>query len=309
MMVQSRCRWWLLCLLLLSCSVWADPLLWQVDDPKSGGRAYLFGSIHFGDETLYPLPGYVQHAFAQPHSLVVELDMSSVSFAEASHVLAQSGRLPAGERLRDKLDAGQWSELEQISLSLGMPVTAFGRMKPWLVAVQLTASQIRRSGFSERLGVDKHLLDRYKHERPDGEIIELETFSEQMSLFDELSDQEEMAFLQQTLTEFHDTPLSLMSILEAWKTGDEAALVTLISGAFEHREDNLFRRIFTDRNAMMLAKVADRLQQGEQLFVVVGAGHIVGEDGLKARLENSGYQVKSLHSQRLQAPEKTAPKP
>lgn len=295
MKVRSHCRLWFLCLLLLSCSVGANPLLWQVDDPKSGGRAYLFGSIHFGDEALYPLPEYVQRAFDQPQSLVVELDMSAVSFAEARHVLAMSGRLPGGERLQDKLDPGQWSDLEQISRSLGMPATAFERMKPWLVAVQLTASQIRRSGFNETLGIDKHLLDRYKRDRPDGQIIELETFSEQMSLFDELSDQDELAFLQQTLAEFHDTPQSLMAILDAWKTGDEAALDALITGAFAHREDNLFRRIFTDRNAMMQEKVSHRLQQGEKLFVVVGAGHVVGGDGLKTRLENSGYRVRPLH--------------
>lgn len=294
-MVRRPGRLWCLCLLLLSCVAGADPLLWRVDDPCSGGRAYLFGSIHFGDETLYPLPDYVQEAFSQTQSLVVELDISSVSFAEASHALKLNGRLSAGERLQDKLAAEQWRDLEQISLSLGMRVSAFERMKPWLVAVQLTASQIRRSGFDEDLGVDRYLLDLYKRKHPEGQIIELETFTEQMNLFNELSEPEELAFLEQTLGEFHETPMSLMSILDAWKAGDEAALEHLIAGAFEHREDNLFRRIFIDRNAMMEEKVSSRLQNGEQLFVVVGAGHVIGVDGLKARLEEGGYRVTALH--------------
>lgn len=296
-MVRRPGRLWCLCLLFLSCMAFADPLLWQVDDPRSGGRAYLFGSIHFGDKTLYPLPDYVQEAFGQARALVVELDIASVSFAEASHVLKMNGRLSAGERLQDKLTAEQWRQLEQVSLSLGISVSAFERLKPWLVAVQLTASQIRRSGFDEDLGVDRYLLELYKREHPDGRIIELETFAEQMSLFDELGEEEELAFLEQTLSEFHETPMSLTSILDAWKTGDEAALDILIAGAFEQREDNLFGRIFTDRNAMMEAKVAAHLQNGEQLFVVVGAGHVIGEDGLKARLQEGGYRITALHPQ------------
>lgn len=298
MMTRSRCRLWLLCSLLVSWAAYADPMLWQVDAPKSGGRAFLFGSIHFGSDALYPLPDYVEDAFDQSQLLVVELDISSVNFVEAGQVLARSGRLPRGERLQDKLTSEQWSELERISIGLGLPVSAFQRLQPWLVAVQLTAAQIRRSGFDEGQGVDKHLLDRYKRGRPDDMVVELETFAEQMSLFDELNDEEELAFLQQTLAEFNDTPKSLEAIMTAWQAGDEAGLATLIKGAFEEREDRLFQRIFTDRNAMMQEKLSNRLKQGEQLFVVVGAGHIIGSDGLKARLEHEGYQVRPLHPER-----------
>lgn len=295
MMLRNSCRLWFLCLLFVSWAAHSEPLMWQVDDPESGGRAYLFGSIHFGDESLYPLPSYVRAAFDDAKSLVVELDISAADQVQAAHLLALSGRLPSGETLQDKLSGEQWRSLKDISEALGFPVEAFQRLQPWLVAVQLTAAQIRRSGFDESFGIDRYLLKHFKDSRPDQPVIELESFAEQMSLFKELSDTEEVAFLQQTLTEFHQTPRSLEAIMTAWKAGDEAALVSLITGAFESREDKLFQRIFTGRNAMMQEKVSARLKQGENLFVVVGAGHVVGDDGLRGRLEKEGYRVKPLH--------------
>ncbi|WP_439134443.1 TraB/GumN family protein [Pseudomaricurvus sp.] len=294
-LLRSGYRLLFLCLMFVSSAVRAEPLLWQVDDPDSGGRAYLFGSIHFGDESLYPLPDYVQKAFDSADSLVVELDISAVDQVQAAHLLALTGRLPSGGTLQDKLGEEQWQSLKEISEGLGFSVETFQRMQPWLVAVQLTAAQIRRSGFDESLGIDRHFLKSVKESRPGMPIVELESFAEQMSLFKELSDAEEVSFLQQTLSEFHQTPRSLEAIMAAWKVGDEAALVTLINGAFESREDKLFQRIFADRNAMMQVKVSERLSRGEDLFVVVGAGHIVGDDGLRGRLKTEGYQVKALH--------------
>lgn len=288
-------RLWLLCLLLVSWFSCAEPLLWQVDAPESGGRAYLFGSIHFGDESLYPLPDYVEKAFNSADSLVVELDISAVDQAQAGHQLALSGRLPSGVTLKDRLSEAQWQSLKETSEALGFPIEAFQRLQPWLVAVQLTAAQIRRSGFDESFGIDRYMLKTFKESRPDQPVIELESFAEQMSLFDELSDDEEVSFLQQTLAEFHKAPDSLKAIMAAWKEGDEASLIALINGAFENREDKLFSRMFSDRNAMMQAKVSERLGRGERLFVVVGAGHVVGDDGLRGLLEDEGYQVKALH--------------
>ncbi|MBU3070077.1 TraB/GumN family protein [Aestuariicella sp. G3-2] len=295
MMPLKGGRLWLLCLLWVSWVSCAEPLLWQVDAPDSGGRAYLFGSIHFGDESLYPLPEYVEQAFNNSDSLVVELDISAVDQAEAGYQLALRGRLPSGVTLRDRLSEAQWQSLKDISSGLGFSVEAFQRLQPWLVAVQITAAQIRRSGLDESFGIDRYMLKTFKESRPGQPIIELESFAEQMSLFDELSDNEEASFLQQTLTEFHKAPDSLRAIMAAWKAGDEASLTALINGAFENREDKLFQRMFSDRNAMMQEKVSARLGRGERLFVVVGAGHVVGSEGLRGLLEQEGYQVKALH--------------
>lgn len=322
-----------LSLTLYTRLVFAEPMMWEVRPSEGGGRAYLFGSIHFGTSELYPLPDYVLAAFNDSEALVVELDMDQVSTAQASQILIANGRLPKGETLKSRLTQSQWDDLLEIARYVGLPAPAFQRLRPWMVAVQLTAAKIRRSGFSEEYGVDKHMLELAKSQTPAKPIIELETFAQQMALFEGLDGPEEVAFLLQSMDEFHKTPASLMAIIHAWSQGDEAVLEELISGAFNQpltgepmpnqplaqagaevaspgaapktnagldpvaqsrsaSADDLYQRIFTDRNVMMQKQIADRIREGERLFVVVGAGHVLGDDGLKTRLEQEGFRVR-----------------
>ncbi len=292
--------------LLLSAVLWlpgwlnADPLLWQVDDPETGGRAYLFGSIHFGVSDLYPLPDYVQEAFAGSDSLVVELDLSSLDPVEAGYILAVHGRLPEGESLQDKLTEAQWQQLERVSQGVGVSVASFQRLKPWLVAIKLTAAQMRRAGYDEQLGVDRYLLDAARAMEPPLPVLELESFAMQMKLFDALDEAQQIAFLGQALDEFQFAQESLRSIMSAWQEGDGDALEGLIAGSFQKGPDArlnnlLYQSMFVDRNESMQARIAERMRLGEELFVVVGAGHVVGKDGIKFIFEREGYQVRQLH--------------
>ena len=94
-----------------------------------------------------------------------------------------------------------WPRLMQAAESSGLPLVAIERLQPWLLAVQLTAAEVRRKGFSEGFGVDRHFLTLAKHPLAPKPVVELETFEQQMSLFGELSREQQGVFLEQTLSE------------------------------------------------------------------------------------------------------------
>jgi uncharacterized protein len=291
----------LLVLCCLACvSAHAEPSLWSVEDPKTKARLYLFGSIHFGVETLYPLPKHVTRAFSQSDALAVELDLSSIDSSEASKVLHSVGRLPDGGRIRDQLTENAWQSLNRVARSLELPVESLERFQPWLIAVQLTAAQVRRSGFSEGYGVDRYFLTLAKHPLAPKPIIQLETFEQQMSLFGGLSPAQQALFLEQTLLELEFAENMLGSIIEAWNAGDEIELETLITDAFlTDGSEQLYERIFVQRNQRMEIRLVQSLEEQETLFVVVGAGHIIGPDGLKQRFVDRGYIVEQVESDGL----------
>jgi uncharacterized protein YbaP (TraB family) len=54
----------------------------------------------------------------------------------------------------------------------------------------------------------------------------------------------------------------------------------------------LFKRLVTDRNARWAAKLDQRLKGKGRTVVVVGVGHLIGEDSLPDRLRALGYSVK-----------------
>lgn len=295
-MVRGVCRQLALVLGLvytLACAPLsiAEPLLWRVDHPSSGGYAYLFGSIHFGTAALYPMPARVNKAFQGSDTLVVELDIVAPPDKQAGATLGAAGWYGDGEGLRQSLSGDQWSGLEAASVSVGIAPGSLERLKPWLAAVQLTAEQVRRSGFSERYGIDRHFLMEAKSPSIDKSIVELESFAEQMRLFGDLSETLQIQFLMQTLEEFEEAPKMLESIIEAWQAGDEAALNELIAGAFPDDSEELYQKIFVRRNHNMLTSIERLMVSGEKLFVVVGAGHMVGKYGLKEQFLARQYPV------------------
>jgi uncharacterized protein YbaP (TraB family) len=50
----------------------------------------------------------------------------------------------------------------------------------------------------------------------------------------------------------------------------------------------------TDRNRNMTKKIASYLRSGGCVFVVVGAGHLVGELGIVELLRKEGFTVEQL---------------
>ncbi len=53
----------------------------------------------------------------------------------------------------------------------------------------------------------------------------------------------------------------------------------------------VYRSLLVERNNNWLPKIERLISQPEQKFILVGALHLVGEDGLLKQLKNKGYQV------------------
>jgi uncharacterized protein YbaP (TraB family) len=284
-----------LALIFCLSSAYAAPSLWQVDAVEGKGRAYLFGSIHFGHQDIYPLSDTVMRAFRRSRELMVEIDLNRVDPGEASRILMEYGRSPIGVTLEEHLPTAKWQQLQQVSQQLGIPTNNLQRLKPWLVAIQLAAAQVRQSGFGEEYGIDRYFVRLAKVSQPAKPILQLESFSDQMSLFDDLDHDSQLDFLSQTLTDFEQGSGYLENIINAWRAGDETSLDQAIKGAFDgDLEHELYQRLFGERNRRMFSSLQAEIDAGTVVFMVVGAGHIVGDDGIRALLQNAGYRVKRL---------------
>ena len=89
------------------------------------------------------------------------------------------------------------------------------------------------------------------------------------------------------------TRIFVERMLAAYVHGDLQALGDLVTASFDGVPE-LRRRFLTDRNATwMTALDALARRQGSQL-VVVGTGHLLGEDGVIARLRQSGHRITRL---------------
>lgn len=280
---------------LLSPAVWSEPLLWQVENPRTGQKLYLFGSIHFGSDDLYPLSASVMEAFRQSEALAVEVDLLATDPQYMSRLLSRVGHNPEGVTLESLMSPEDWSLLVGVARDHQISEQGFQKLKPWLAAVQLAAMQMRASGFDENAGIDRYFLRMAREQENPKQVIELESLDSQLKIFSRLSLQEQLVFLRQTLDEFSRGADYLSQIANAWQAGDEELLQALIGGAFTGTPESeaMYRVIFTDRNLQMAAAVEGLLERGQTAFVVVGVGHMVGGDGLVALLQQRGFHIQA----------------
>ena len=84
------------------------PALWQINLGEK--RGFLFGSIHFGSDALYPLPTEVMSAFRSVKTLAVEVDIEAVDNAELGQFMSRHGVYPVDESLAAEIGPANWQK-------------------------------------------------------------------------------------------------------------------------------------------------------------------------------------------------------
>lgn len=285
----------LICLYSSIVQAASQPLLWQVQDKESHVRLYLFGSLHYGNAAFYPLPDAVLQAYREADVLAVELDIDALDGQKVRTALEQHGYYAGEKNLQADLDTQTWTSLINVANSLDIDARQLNQFKPWLTAMQLTNRQLALSDYQQSLGLDKYFLSEARNKKA---VLELESLDEQMQLFNQLSDAEQIAFLQTTLSDHNMAEESLSKLADAWYRGDEQALHTLVFSAFRKRElgQKLYQSIFVERNKKMLNVIDAQLKESQKIFLVVGIGHMLGEDGLVSLFEERGYRVTQVNT-------------
>ena len=83
---------------------------------------------------------------------------------------------------------------------------------------------------------------------------------------------------------------SVKEMAQAWGTGDVAAVEKMALEGLKSVPE-LYARLLVERNNNWMPQVETCLKQNAGCFIVVGAAHLVGPDGLPAMLAKKGYKV------------------
>jgi uncharacterized protein YbaP (TraB family) len=262
-------------------------VLWQVKGTKN--TVYLFGSIHLGRPDFYPLASQIESAFDHSGHLVVELDPTSDAFKKELAQFMAHARLPEGKTIRDVISPAVYRKLTESLERLGIPLDGIERIKPGMMAITLTAMKLQSMGYMPDFGADQYFLGRAKKGK---EIVELEDFDGQMRLFESLGEER---FLAYTLLSLNVMESKSGQLITAWRCGD---LKTMQAILFEDLSSNMidnvaeiYEKLFFSRNRQMADKIKTYLQKEGDYFVVVGAGHLVGDRSIVDLLRTEGYTV------------------
>ena len=258
---------------------------------KGAGAVYLVGSVHMLTNDFYPLAPALETAFKDSDLLVEEADLAEMLSPTTQFSMLSRGMLPAGQTLDKVLSAPTLALLNQHTSGLGMPIEALQQFKPWLLAMTLEAAEWQKAGFDADLGLDKHFFDRAQSENK--AVQGLETTDFQISLFDGMPADQQDRFLAETLKGIDTETASVGKLANAWKAGDVAGVERLVLADVKS-DPVVYDRLLVARNRAWLPKIEALFSRPRHAFVVVGAAHLVGPDGLVAMLKARGYQVVQL---------------
>ncbi len=261
-----------------------------------GNTTYLFGTIHVGQPTFYPLEPQVMDALARSTKLVVELDIRN--HASFDTALKKHGFYPANESLEQQLSADSIFQLQRALEKFGMSVDQVKHMKPWLVANLLLGLDLERHGYSRSHGLEYFLLSPANVQAKP--VLELESADYQLSLFDGMSAYQQEQYLRENLVELTNGQAlkKAQHLLHAWSSGDSNQVDAFLQQSRKEQtvSSEFIQRVLLDqRNPAMATKIEGLLQQDEISFVGVGLLHLVGNTGVPTLLRQRGYQVEKLY--------------
>lgn len=259
--------------------------IWRVE--RNGRVGWLVGSIHVLTPDYYPLPDAMERAFLRSVTLMEEADITQMTSPEVMELLRTKAIYTDGETLKSQLAPETYQMATERLAKFGLSMETFERMRPWMMTLTLVAAEMKRAGFDAALGVDRHFFERST--RLGKKFLTLETLAEQLEIFASFSPKLQETLLRDTLKTL-DTEIGQMkTVANVWRAGDADGLERIVLGPMM-KEPTLYDAMIVKRNQNWVPKIEECLDSGH-CFVVVGAAHLLGPDGLLASLKQKGYVV------------------
>jgi len=260
-------------------------LLWEVSGNGLEQASYIFGTIHVipsGDFIVFP---QADAKLQKSDRLVLEMvvDVPLATQIEWSKQML----LPEGGNLRNLIPEDRFLDMQSYVVdTLGVKANKFNTyliLKPFFLYTALIPEIMGEKLESYELHFTKQARSNKK------EIIGLETFEYQLSIFDTipLEKQVDMLFGEKV-----DMKTDFESIIAMFKDQD----IDRMAMQMEEENDDfpeITDKLLTGRNKEWVGKLTVLMAE-KPSFIAVGAGHLGGKTGLIALLREMGYTLRPL---------------
>ncbi len=266
--------------------------LWKAT--RNQESVFLLGSIHVGRRDMYPLSTSIMDAFYKSDVLMVEVNTEGINQLELAQQVSQIGMYPQGTTLESQIPSEVWEKLVATAKALKVPEILLQNQKPWLASMTLATAMMSKSGYQAEFGIDKHFLKQAT--AANKEIVELESVTSQMQLFSSFTEKEQLSLLSNGLNELQQGSVLLDKLVSAWIQGDHDAIDKLSreNMGINGKDSSLYKAMIIDRNISMAEKILKAIKDKRKYYVVVGAAHLVGAQGIPALLKEQGFTIEEL---------------
>lgn len=261
-----------------------NTLLWKIE--KEGMQtSYIYGTIHMINEEFYHFSSNLRERILGSDAIIMEVGGMPNPVATYQLMMLDSGTVHSYFSPEQLV-----ALLEFMDLEMGVSPQEFDQsyaaMKPFVLMQTITQDYFEPTAKSYDLEIMGLAAE---HEIP---LIGLETIEEQLGFFDKIP-KEKMALMIIESIQKHDEEkaetLKLMEFYAAQKVDKLIPLLQKQSPEFMEFED-LF---LYDRNRAWIPTLESEMKN-KSCFIAVGAGHLFGEKGVIALLQQKGYTITAI---------------
>lgn len=258
-------------------------LLWKVSGNGLESPSYLFGTMHIlCDQSIVEKTSF-KEALSQSKHLVMELNPTNPAILQEMQQLAVN---PEFENIYTELPEEDYNLLDTyLSDKFGAGLAQMGVLKPFTLTSMVTM------GFLEcevPFSLETYLAGfATEKEMP---VIDLETAAFQVGIFDNIP----LDFqIQEIIRSLKDDAgkKELDQMMEIYVSGDLERLYGFMKTS--DLMNQYQAEILDNRNRAWIPTLEELFKQGAS-FVAVGAGHLPGELGVIALLQQKGYSVEAV---------------
>lgn len=266
----------------------ASPV-WKVE--KNGQTLYLGGTIHVLAASDYPLPAAFDRAYGKSQRLVFETDLGAMQDPLLQMQMAQAMMYRDGRTLKSVLSPRTWNELSRFMQRRSLPIESLSMFTAGGVSLTLTMLELQRLGLAET-GVDKHY---YQKAAADAKPSHgFETPQQQIQFLASLGEGNEDNVIRYTLRDIAALEPTMRQLKSLWRSGDNKGMVEMAIAPFRAEFPAVYKSILVDRNLDWMEQIDALIKTAEVEFVLVGALHLAGKEGLVTQLRQRGYRLSQL---------------
>jgi len=275
--------------LTISGTALADSSVWKVS--KGDSHLFVGGTVHLLPADQFPLPEEFAKAYNASEAVVLEVTGLDPESPEIQQKMMASMMYQDGRTLQSVLSKETYDELAKVCAQYGMPIENLNGFKPALISIMLTMAEFTNLGMAGE-GVDKFFEDKAKADNK--ATSGLETIDYQIGVISSFGEGVEEDFVKKTLEDLPKTKEIFNGLITAWRAGDMDTLHSLMGKAMQGYSQELYYNLLVKRNNNWVPKISDMMKTEEVEFVLVGAGHLSGKEGVLNQLAEKGYTVEQL---------------
>ncbi len=264
-----------------------NSLLWEISGNGLKKPSYLFGTHHLIGAKFADTMKVLQEKFKSTDAVVGEIVMDSTTQTKMAPFLVMKNNT-----LDSLLTKSEYKEVEDYfkSKQPGFKLKQLNNFKPAMVAIMMMLFERPDMLKDVGEGMDDSFQ---KYAKKNGKsLYGLETAEYQGALLFDSDLQKQKKALLKSIREVGKSKQKMEELKTYYITQDIDKLTELFKNQDEENKE-FMTELLKNRNKRWLAQLP-ALMENQSLFIAVGAGHLVGTEGLIKGLQLKGYILKPV---------------